>query len=194
MTDYSALRAATVTLRALLKRHITDSLEADLATVAIDLRSPAELDKDNITTAVSLWLYRVTVQPDLYNAPLRRPADDAIAHRSLPLDLSYLITALHPEPKARLSLTGRVLQVVNDHVRLRGSDLEETMAGTDAELRLSIETTTLSEDSNLWYTLQAPFRLAVPVRMQVVDIASHLPPIPTSPVLTRRLDVAQAEA
>lgn len=191
MTDYTALRAATQTFRILLKDHITDSTEPDLTGVQIDLRSPSQLDKANVTTAVSLWLYRVTVQPDMLNAPVPRRGDDAYDHRPLPLDLSYMVTALHPEPKTQLALTGRVLQVVNDHTRLRGADLEDTLAGSDAELRLSIEATTLNESSSLWYSLQSPFRLSVPIRLQVASIESHLPTVSTSPVLTRRAETAE---
>lgn len=193
MTDYSALRAATQTFRVLLREHITDSTEADLAGVQVDLRSPRQLTQANVTTAVSLWLYRVTVQPDMLNAPVPR-TNDTYAHRPLPLDLSYLITALHTQASAALSLTGRVLQVVNDHPRLRGADLQETLTDSDAELRLSIEATTLSESSNLWYSLQAPFQLAVPVRLQVAVIESHHVPYKTSPVLTRPAQTSEIVA
>ena len=193
MTDYSALRAATQTFRILLREHVTNSGEADLAGVQIDLRSPRQLSQANVTTAVSLWLYRVTVQPDMLNAPVPR-TDDTHARRPLPLELSYLITALHPQVPPALSLTGRVLQVVNDHPRLRGADLQETLADTDAELRLSIEATSLSESSNLWYSLQAPFSLSVPVRMQVAVIESHHPPYRTSPVITRPAQTSEIVA
>lgn len=190
VTDYATLRAAAQTFRVLLRGHITDSTEADLAGVQVDLRSPRELRQANVTTAVSLWLYRVTVQPDMLNGPVPR-TDDTYARRPLPLDLLYLITALHPQASAALSLTGRVLQVVNDHPRLHGADLQETLADTDAELRLSIDATTLSESSNLWYSLQAPFQLAVPVRMQVAVIESHHEAYETPSVLTRRAQMSE---
>lgn len=193
VTDYSALRAATQTFRILLREHITNSGEADLAGVQIDLRSPRQLSQANVTTAVSLWLYRVTVQPDMLNAPVER-TDDTYARRPLPLDLCYLVTAVHSQVPPALSLTGRVLQVVNDHPRLRGADLQETLAGTDSELRLSIDATSLSESSNLWYSLQAPFSLSVPVRMQVAVIESHHVPYVTSPVLTRPAQTSEIVA
>jgi hypothetical protein len=63
MTDYTALRAASETFRMLLKVNITDSPEPDLTGVPVDLRSPEQLQLDTVTTAVSLWLYQVAVQP-----------------------------------------------------------------------------------------------------------------------------------
>ena len=191
MSDYTVVAAAAETLRALLQSHITDSDLADLATVPIDLRSPDELRQANVDTAVSVWLYRVSLQPDLLNAPTPRLADGELHHRPLPLELCYLVTAFHGDTRTQFALLGRVLQIANDHSRLRGAMLKDTLAGTDAELRLSIDATTLIEASDLWYSLQAPFRLSVPLRMQVAFVGSHLPPIGTQPVLTRRVRTGQ---
>ena len=186
VTDYTVLRAASETFRVLLKHNITDSSEADLAGVGIDLRSPEQLVDANLTTMVSLWLYRIAILPDLLNSPPRRTGDDGYEHRPLPLELLYLITALHPDAKTQLALTGRALQVVNDFPRLRGSDLQDTLTGTDAELRLSIDATSLMESTELWYSMKAPFLLSVPVRVQVAPIDSQLPATVLPPVLTRR--------
>jgi Pvc16 N-terminal domain len=184
VSDYTVLRAASETLRLLLDTHITSSSEAGLAGVPIDLHSPSQLEHDNVDTAVSVWMYRVSVQPDLLNAPVTR-SDDALVHNPLPLELSYLVTALHPDAKTQLQITGRVLQVIHDHPRLRGLALADDLAGSAEELHLSLEATTLSESSNLWYSLQSPFRLAVPLRLQAVAIDSHLPPVSAPPVLVR---------
>lgn len=191
MTAYTALGAASETFRALLQAHITDSDLADLKTVPIDMRSPEDLDRANVTTSVSLWLYRVSVQPDLRNA-LPRPSGDGLTeHMPLPLELDYLVTALHSDVKTHLALTGRILQVVNDHPRLRGALLKDALAGTDTELRLSIGASTLNESSDLWYSLQSPFRLAVPVTMQVATVASHLPPVSGPRVVQRPARVGE---
>jgi hypothetical protein len=186
VTDYTVLRAASESFRVLLKANITDSSEPDLTTVAIDLRSPEQLQQANVTKAVSAWLYQIALQPDMLNLPPRRLTSDTYESRPLPVELLYLITALHPDPSTQLALTGRVLQVVDDHTRLRGADLQDTLAGTDTELRLSIETTSLAESAELWYSLKAPFHLSVPVRMQVVTIERQQPVTVGPPVLSRR--------
>lgn len=191
MTDYTALRAASESFRLLLKTNITDSPEPDLNGIPVDLRSPEALGEQNITIAVSLWCYQVMVQPDMLNMPPRRVADDAYEHRPLPLELLYLITAIHPDAGTQLALTGRALQVINDHPRLRGTDLKDTLTGTDAELRLSIDATTLSESSELWYSLRSPFHMSVPARLQVASIDSQQPSFVGPTVLTRRADMLQ---
>jgi hypothetical protein len=186
MSDYTVLRAASETFRSLLKANITDSTEAGLTGVGIDLRSPEQLREANVTTVVSLWMYQIALQPDMLNAPPQRLSDNTYQQRPLPLELLYLITALHPDPDTELSLTGRALQVVDDYARLRGAELQDTLAGTDTELRLSIDTTSLNDTSQLWYSLKAPFHVSVPVRMQVVTIDSQLPATVGPPVLERR--------
>jgi hypothetical protein len=191
MADYTVVGAVAETLRALLQDHITDTDLADLTGVPVDLRSPHELADANVTRAVSVWLYRLAIQPDLLNLPPAPTPDGLVAHQPLPLDLHFLVTAIHGDAKTQLALTGRVLQVVNDHGRLRGSQLRDVLAGTDTELRVSIEATSMTETSDLWYSLQAPFRLAVPVVMQVAWVGSHLPPVAQTRVLTRRTRVGQ---
>ncbi len=191
MSDYTVLRAASDTLRVLLKANITDSTEPDLAGVLIDQRSPEQLEMDNVTKAVSLWLYRIALQADMLNMPPRRLSDDTYEARPLPLELLFLITAIHPDPPTLLALTGRSLQVIDDYPRLRGAQLTDTLAGSEVELRLSLDTTSLSESAELWYSLRAPFHLSVPARMQVVTIDSLLPASVGPPVLSRRSRMAE---
>jgi hypothetical protein len=186
MTDYTALGAASESFRALLQEHITDTDLPDLTTVPVDLRSPHELIDASLTKVVSVWLYRVTLQADLLNAPPIRTEDGLVDRHPLPLELHFLVTAMHGDAKTHLALTGRVLQIVNDHGRLRGEQLKDTLAGTDSELRLSIDATPMVEPSDLWYPLQSPYRLAVPVRMQVTTIPSHLRPVGGARVLVSR--------
>jgi Pvc16 N-terminal domain len=193
VSDYTVLRAASETLRVLLKDNITDSSEADLMGVPVELRSPEQLHEDNITKAVSVWLYRLALQPDMLNLPPRRLSDDTYVARSLPLELMYLITAIHPHAHTELALTGRALQVVDDYARVRGAQLRDTLAGSATELRLSIDTssTTLGESAELWYSLRAPFRLSVPIRVQVVTIDTLVPPVVTPPVLSRTAGITE---
>jgi hypothetical protein len=186
VSDYTVLRAASLTLRSLLKTNITDSSEPDLGGVPIDLRSPDELREDNVTVAVSTWLYQIALQPDMLNTPPQRLSDNSYEPRPLPLELLYLITALQPEPGTQLTLTGRVLQLIDDYARLRGAQLQDTLIGSSTELRLSLDTTSLTNTAELWYSLQTPFHVSVPVRMQVVAIDSVLPSTVGPPVLSRR--------
>jgi hypothetical protein len=184
VTDYTVLHAASQTMRSLLEAHITSSGEPGLG-VPIDLRSPHELEKVPLTDVVSLWLFRVTVQPDMANRPPPRVAIGAHAHSPLHLDLAYLITPIHTSAETELLLAGRIAQVIWDHRRLRGGDLKASLAGTNSELLLSIDALAFQDNESLWYSHQSSYRLAIPLRVQGVAIDSHLPTFPGLPVLER---------
>src|SRR3954467_12323815 len=98
MTDYATIRGASLSLRDLFKEHITDDPDATLNGVPVDLRSPRELEVATVTDALSVWLYRAVLQPDLVTQPGRRLHAGESERRSTPLQLSYLITPMHSNP------------------------------------------------------------------------------------------------
>jgi hypothetical protein len=59
MSDFTAIRAVTDTLRSVLNTGITLSADAQLSGIGIDLRSPKEIREANVS-GISLWLYRAS--------------------------------------------------------------------------------------------------------------------------------------
>jgi hypothetical protein len=190
MSDFTAIRGASLTLKALLEEHITRSTEPQIRGVAIDLRSPREM-RDDDDEGISLWLYRVTRDPDLLNRPPPRVAPDQFAYPPVPVDLYFLVTPIQPEPEDEQALLGRVLQVFHDHPVLRGSDLQDSLSGQDEELRVHLEMLSLEELTRVWNALQQPYQLSVSYLVQVVTIASDREPVRRSPVAVRDVDVKQ---
>jgi hypothetical protein len=194
VSEFTALRAVSFTLRALLEEHITNSTEPQLSGVPIDLRSPKELRVAQVN-GVSLWLYRVARDGDLLNRPATRPSPNQVGHTQLPVSLSYLVTPLAEEPADEQVLLGRVLQVFNDHAILRGADLQKSPQVQPLELRdeirVSLEMLSLEEITRVWDSLQEPYELSVAYRVQVVSIESDHEPIETSPVLVRENQYTQ---
>src|SRR5689334_19095987 len=115
MSDFTVLRAVSITLRDLLQANITNSSEPQLSGVAIDLRSPKEMQEQNNAQGISLWLYRVTRNPDTLNRPPVRIAPDKALVPALPIDLYYLVTPIVRDPITKQILLGKILQVFNDH-------------------------------------------------------------------------------
>jgi hypothetical protein len=190
MSDFTAIRAVTKTLESSLTRNITNSPDPQLNGVPIDLRSPKEMRLAG-ASGISLWLYRVTRDPDLLNRPGARPAFGQILHQPLPIHLFYLVTPLTARPEDRQVLLGKVLQVFNDQAILRGSDLQDTLKGSAEELRMTLETLTLEELTRIWYSLQEPYDLSVTYAVQVISIESDLEPIEAAPVLSKRTTYSQ---
>lgn len=189
MSEFTAIRAVSKTLQALLQEHITNSLDPQLRNVPIELSSPREMrdaaGPNNSPNGISLWLYRVTRNGDVLNEP-QVPVDDQLPRQPLPVDLFYLVAPITRTPDNEQALLGRVLQVFSDHGILRGTDLRDDLAGESTELRLTLETLSLEELTRVWSALEEPYQLSASYRVQLVRIDSGHEPFRTSPVRQRR--------
>jgi hypothetical protein len=191
VTDYAAIRGASLSLRDLFKEHITDDPDTTLNGIPVDLRSPRELELAVTTDALSVWLYRLILQPDLVNQPGRRIAPGETERLSTPLQLFYLITPMHSAPLTEHTLMGRAIQVIRDHGQLAGSALRGALAGTPTTMKLSLEMSGVAEQNTLWWSLQSQHRAAVSLIVEGVGIDSHLAPTSDPPALSRHSGYAQ---
>jgi hypothetical protein len=191
MTDYATIRGVSLTLRDLFKEHITDDTDSTLNGVPVDLRSPREIEIATITDALSVWLYRVLLQPDLVNQPGRRVSPGETERRTTPLQLSYLITPMHSNPLTEHTLMGRAIQVIRDHGQVGGGSLRGVLAGEPVTMKLSFEMSSTAEQNTLWWSLQSQQRAAVSIVVEGVAIDSHLPPQAGPPALSRQSGYAQ---
>lgn len=191
MSDFTAIRAVSMSLQALLKDEITKNPDPQLNGVGIDLLSPKEMELAGTPVGVSLWLYRVTRYGDILNNPPERPAPNQLRRQSLPVTLYYLVTPITTDPEGKQALLGRLLQVMNDHSILRGSDLGDSLKGSPIELRVVLETLTLEELTRIWNALEEPYQLSVTYMVQVVNIDSDLEPVQASPVTVKEAKYTQ---
>ncbi len=191
MSDYTAIRAVSVTLQTLLKQHITLSPEPQLNGVQIDLRSPKEMKDGNNITGISLWLYRVTRDAFLSNNPPPRPRPNLEAHQPIPVNLFFLVTPIVDDIETRHVLLGRVLQVLNDHSILMGVDLKDTLAGSSCQLRITLENTPMEELTRIWSALIDDLQLCVAYQVQVITIDSDHEPIQKIPVMVKETIYSQ---
>jgi Pvc16 N-terminal domain len=191
VTDFTAIRAVSKSLKTLLETYITNSNEPQLSGVNIELKSPKEMQQAQEGVGVSLWLYRVVRNGDMLNQPPERPQPNQLARRPLPLTLHYLVTPITDDPEAKQALLGRVLQVFNDHATLRGTDLQDTLSGSSDELRIALETLTVDELARVWDSLDEAYLLSVSYTVQVVEIGSDLEPVESTPVVVKETTYAQ---
>jgi hypothetical protein len=190
MSEFTAIRAVSLTLKALLKEHITDSTEPQLTNVTIYLKSPKEMREDQVA-GVSLWLYRVNRSDHVLNQPPPRIDQNQQVPHPLPVNLYYLVTPMTSDPEAEQALMGRVLQVFNDHSVLRGTDLQDALKGSSDKLRLILETLSLEELTRVWNALQEPYQLSACYVVQLVTIDSDHEPVRFVPVETAESKYAQ---
>jgi hypothetical protein len=190
LSDFTVIRAVTRTLRDLLTNEITNSPDPQLSTVPIDLRSPRQM-QDASALGISLYLYRMTRDPDLLNRPCVRVAGNKTLRQPIPVGLHYLATPIRNNSEDEHVLLGRVMQVFNDFSTLRAPDLKDVLQGTSEELRVTMETLTTEELTRIWTSLEVPYRLSVSYLVQVVTIDSDQDAAVTEPVLKRSGQMTQ---
>jgi hypothetical protein len=191
MSDFTVVKAVTDTLKQILVDGVTNSPDPQLNGIPIDLRSPKEMREANNATGISLWLYRITRDPDRLNDRPERISPTQIRRAALPVHLYYLVTPLVVNPTDRQTLIGRVLQLFNDHAILRGADLQDSLTGSAEEFRVTLETLTLEELTRVWFSLSEPYDLSVSYEVQVVTIDSDLEAVQSSSVVARNTGYAQ---
>jgi hypothetical protein len=190
MSDFTAIREASKSLRALLNKQLDETTDPQLPSpsVTASLVSPKELDAEG---GLSLWLYRVVRNPELTNTPPTRIFPDKVGRPPLLLDLYYLITPLQEEPEADQVLLGRVMQTFHDTPVLRGTDLTPSLRDTGYELRVNLEAQSIDQLAQVWQALQEPYQLSVCYQVQVVPVAPVVTTAFVPPVVTREVRVSQ---
>lgn len=184
MSDFTAVRAVSMTLQEMLRQNITLSPEPELTTVQIHLQSPKDMTQLGLR-GVSLWLYRVTRNADRLTEPRRRVAVGQLVPLPLPVHLHYLITPMSGDDVGDHALLGRVLQVFHDRAILRGGVLQDSLANSDAELRVLMEMLTTEELARIWNALQEPYQPSLTYEVQLVEIDAMREPERASPVIVK---------
>jgi hypothetical protein len=184
MADHTAILGATRSLRRLLEDHITShpQLQVSGQSIPIDVRSPDLLTGGN---SVSLWLYRVSRDPDTLNAPPRRVLPDLVARSPVRVDLYYLVTPHTDDESTAQTLLGRVLQVFNDHAVMGGAALQAPLDPARDELHITLEPLSLEDQTRLWTSLDRPYRVGVAYCVSLVAIESDHQPRKGVPVAVR---------
>jgi hypothetical protein len=162
MSSNAIISEVSSLLKTLLKEGLKTS-PSDEPTV--ELSNPAdETDEKKL----SIWLYQVTPNPYLRNAPNVRAADQSERFTPLTVNLCYLLTPSQKNEAANQQTLGRALQVLYDNSIL-------TLAsGNDAEeLHLNICQRSISELAEVWEALQKPYRLSVCFEVRTVQIDSE---------------------
>jgi hypothetical protein len=189
VSKFTAIWAVSRTLQLLLNTQIgADPQFTGGPPVPVSLLSPKAIREPGSTvpgSSISIWLYRVTRNEYISNNRPERTVSNQVPRAFIPVNLYYLITPMNEDPEAQQVVLGKVLQVFNDYGILRGSDLQESLRGTTEQLRISLETLSLEELTQVWYSLQEPYQLSVSYLVQVVSIESGLEPALAPPVLTR---------
>jgi hypothetical protein len=187
---YTALRATSKTIRQFLEtRFLADTLVRNFFVsegMVVSLNTPQEMT-EKPAEGLSVWLYRVIRDEQRLNDPPERLGPSLLRHPPLPVRLHYLLTPVTSnrklgDPETEQLILGKVLQIFHSHPVLRGTDLQEELIGTEAELKIRLETMNLEETARVWEALEGSYQLSLSYEVSVVNIDSELEPEKVTPV------------
>lgn len=182
---YKVLRATSKTLAGYLEQQF--QADTELRTffsggggMVVSLNTPEEMNENN-TQGLSVWLYRVVRDDQRLNDPPRRVSPNQSLLPPLPVRLHYLMTPIttgnqSAGPETEQLILGKVLQAFHSHPELRGTDLKEELAGTDAELQIRLEPMSLEEITRVWEALEGSYQLSVSYEVSLVTIEAATEP------------------
>ena len=153
MSEYTAIADVGDTLITLLRDNTRDLISAD----SIVLLSPADVEgQQNIR--LTLFLYSIVENPYLKNQEMQNPNPTELLYPPVALDLYYLVTAYAStqivdktqQTMEEHRILGRAIRIFYDHAILSGSILRGGLSGTDEELRIILNPTSLEDFNKLW--------------------------------------------
>lgn len=190
MADADVLSAVSETLEARLTSGLSTLGPPAPVARLHDLVRPVTSDPPTIT----LFLYEISEEASLRNRAKRTriiDGDVLTLKQPLALRLHYMITAWGGDRLTEQRMLGRVLQVMYDDATLEGLQLAGVLAGTDAELHVSLEPLMLEDRARVWAAIGQTYRLSVNYEVRVVNIDAETEAV-SAPVRERRLDMGVA--
>jgi len=202
VSNYTAIRAVTETLKSLLEHQM------EMNGIIVS-SAPPDLEPTTKVKRINLYLYKVVKNAYLNNQEI--PGEGypaAYGQPPLSLVLFYLMTAFPDRDKynkdydlAAHEILGDAMRVFHDYPIL--TDSMEVPPGSGTKLlhtslqnqfekvKISLETLDTEELTKIWLGLNNPYRLSVGYAVSVVQIESQKPRRIARPVKTRRLHVMQ---
>lgn len=195
MANVSAVHSVGSSLISYLRNAYPEPLRTDHSCDFRLLSSGEMADPGDMGTAVTLYLYRITVDEHLRSEPMAyKPHDQALP---LSVDLHYLLSVWSESALVEHTIIAWVMSQLDQHCVLDKATLSSDGGWFDEDLVQIIPVELSNEDlMRIWDALAPNYRLSVSYKARVVRI-DPLPIPEGEPVVARRLhytdDVAIGE-
>ncbi len=144
-----------------------------------------------MSTGVSLFLYRVTVNT-IQRTPVPRPGPKGRQRRpQLPLDLHFLLTPWADHSSLAQAILGWMMRTIEDTAILPAGLLNAVTDGVfddDETVEIVVGQMTNEEMFRIWDVLPRDYQISIPYTARIVRIDSNLDLNEVGPVLTKELD------
>jgi len=138
--------------------------------------TPDEFDalQDPATPAITIFLYRVTVNSEMRNSPPRMLSNGRLSRPPLPLELHYLITPWARDTRDEFRIIGRVMQVLYDRSELGPAELQGSSWSTGDSVQVILDSLPIEDHLRIWDTTDLPYRLSLTYCARVVGIEPEI--------------------
>jgi hypothetical protein len=153
---------------------IVSLLKSAIGTMVSDVALVTPEDIKSISPSsqsiVTVFLYRIAVEPSTRNAPRRLLPDGTYTRPLLPLALSYLITPWAVSADVEHQILGAILQRLYDRSEVGSADLQGTSWDAGDSLQLVLESLSLEDHYRIWDAFDVPYRVSVAYTARIVGI------------------------
>lgn len=167
MATDAVVRDMSDTMVALLKAGVPPLVNAN----DILLSTPDDFQADPPQPTITVFLYRITLNPEMRNGPRRLLPDGRLTRPLLPIDLHFMITPWARQTSGELAVVGRILQVLYDRAELGPADLQGNSWERDDTVQLVLESLPIEDHYRVWETTDVPYRLSLTYVARVIGIA-----------------------
>lgn len=169
--------------------------KSEFMNARFELYQPSNF-QEPMEEGISLFLYRVEVNPGLRNMPNRVGLDGVSRRAPLPLDLYYLLTVWAKDVVKQQRVLGWAMRTLEDAPVLSAGRLNNFGPETDVfspneTIEIIFQTLSLQDLSNLWGAFKLSLPLSVAYIARVVGIDSAIPVQEYPPVQTREIDFSK---
>ena len=153
----------------------------------IKLSTPSRfegLDAPLAPPTITIFLYRITVNPTMRNGPRRCVAGGGTTRPLMPIELRYLITPWANETGGEHTIAGHILQALYDRTELGPADLRGDSWSDDDSVQLVLDDLLSTEEYyQIWSNAQLPYRLSLTYLARIVGI-EPTETVTTAPVVS----------
>jgi hypothetical protein len=185
MARPDVIRDAAATLISLLQQGIPSAM-VDPARITVATPDQFAALRDPAHPNITIFLYRITVNPQLRNAHRRNTGGGKSSRQLLPLELSFMVTPWASDAGDALLISGRILQIFYDRADLGIGDLSGSSWEAHDTMQLLLETLPIEDQYRLWDSGEIPFRLSHNYIARVVGIEPGVE-IAQPPVIEARI-------
>ncbi|HEX6625976.1 MAG TPA: DUF4255 domain-containing protein [Pyrinomonadaceae bacterium] len=173
MADFHAIQVTCDAVMRLLEESYQPELLGPTNPLQFEVYGTTDF-QSHMTQGVSLFLYRVHVNPN-QRAPLVNNPAGGVRRQLLPLDLHFFITVWAPEPSLQHAILGWTMRTLEDNPVLTApllNGVRDNVFRADETVELLVGQLTNEELMRIWDDLNTDYHLSVPYVARVVRIES----------------------